>query len=72
MNKPFIPDPRVETLREAITEANRFIRSATKAKDSLSNEPEGGNGNRAYAAAKRSSMDLTNALVAVRNPNGTR
>ncbi|WP_420411654.1 hypothetical protein [Roseibium sp.] len=72
MNKAFTPDPRIETLRNAITEAQRFIRLATIAKDSLAKEQQGGNGNKDHAAAKRSSMDLTNALVPVRNPNKTR
>ncbi len=60
-------DSRIDTLRRAIQEARRFIVSAEKAcadlrtKDRLDSSKE-------YAAAKRASMDLANALVAVRSP----
>ncbi len=65
-------DARIEKLEKALSEANRFINLAHKAKDRL--EAEANEHYRAYAtkefaAAKRSSLDLTRALAELRKSN---
>jgi len=55
----------------AMHEANRFVRKAEKALLEMQNaDYQLFCGNKHVAAAKRASMDLTRALVAVRNPKG--
>jgi hypothetical protein len=64
-----------EQIDEAVTEANRFIERAQAARDALEFRPfkalvTGGfwivTDSRATAALRRSSMDLTRSLVAIR------
>jgi hypothetical protein len=61
-------DSRIYTLKAAMAEAGRFLRAAEAAIDDLSNRRRVDN-SRAHAAAKRASMDLSNALVRVRRPD---
>lgn len=58
-------DPRQEALKAAVFEAGRFIRKANLAFEAL-NDPSKTHNCLEYAAAKRSSMDLTNSLPNVR------
>ena len=59
---------KVDILNDAIIEAQRFIDKANEAKERLINDRYASFGCKEMAAAKRASMDLTRALVAVRNP----
>lgn len=59
----FVTQKRIDALVEAITEANRFVARASAALETLeANEFRSVE----FAAAKRSSMDLTRALADVR------
>lgn len=58
-------DQRQEALRQAVIEAHRFIRKAEAAHAAL-DDPEARHFCPDLAAAKRASMDLTKALVPVR------
>ncbi len=60
-------DSRIDTLNCAIQEARRFIVSAENARADLQKKHRV-DSSKEYAAAKRASMDLANALVAVRSP----
>ena len=58
---------KIDNLRWAIREANRFIIAALDAIKRLEKDsPADICGSRETATAKRASMDLSNALVAVR------
>ena len=60
-------DKKIGILKAAIDEAGRFIEKADAAINSLNNnEYVYLIGSRETASAKRASMDLSNALVAVR------
>lgn len=59
---------RAIALMEAMTEAERFISKAKVAYSKLRTDEYAHFGCKETAAAKRASMDLTRALVAVRNP----
>ena len=61
-------DFRVKYLVDAVEEAERFIKKTNLAIDKLESCALAGYGCKETAAAKRASMDLTRALVAVRNP----
>jgi hypothetical protein len=54
---------KVDRLRNAVFEASRFITRATIAADNIE---AGDDAAPEYAAAKRSSMDLTRSLAALR------
>jgi hypothetical protein len=60
-------DSRVDTLTAAISGAETFIAKAKVAKLDLLSRSRFET-SKAYAGAKRSSMDLSNLLVAVRHP----
>jgi hypothetical protein len=58
---------KIASLEEAISEAKRFIKRASEAKERLKAEPEAAwGGCKEVAAAKRASMDLSRSLVKVR------
>lgn len=64
---------RAQVLDDAIAEAERFLKAAKRAKRMAGSRKVESLGNEVYydggqwcAAAKRASMDLTRALVAVR------
>lgn len=60
---------KVDILVDAIFEAQRFIDKANAAKERLIDDRYAHiSGCKEMGAAKRASMDLTRALVAVRNP----
>jgi hypothetical protein len=59
-------DDRKEALRAAVLEARRFIEKADAAYAAL-DRPDAWYNCIEFAAAKRASMDLTRALVPVRN-----
>ena len=61
-------DSRIDTLKDAVQEARRFIVAAEKAYADL-NVKNRAESSKEYASAKRASLDLSNALVAVRRPN---
>lgn len=56
-------------LMDAMNEAQRFISKAKVAYGKLCSDEYAYFGCKETAAAKRASMDLTRALVAVRNPH---
>lgn len=57
---------KLEDIDDAIKEAVRFIGNARHAKAVLSGEMESFYHSKSFAAAKRSSLDLTNALAKMR------
>lgn len=57
---------RLEDIESAINEAVRFISKARVAHAALKTEVEWFNYSKSFAAAKRSSMDLTRALAKMR------
>ncbi|MBK9005291.1 MAG: hypothetical protein IPM41_16010 [Sphingomonadales bacterium] len=57
---------KVKRLRDAVFEANRFITKAQLAADQIEQGEVFGATHLEYAAAKRSSMDLTRALSELR------
>lgn len=65
-------EERIEDIEAAILEAQRFIEKATKAKetllfnDSLEYAMDSTSYSKTFAAAKRASLDLTNALAQMR------
>ena len=61
-------DFKLKNLTDAVIEAERFIKKANAAIDKLKSDSLAEYGSKETAAAKRASMDLTRALVAVRNP----
>lgn len=61
-------DRQIEALQEAIREAERFVERAYAAVNKLKEHNMWFPSSKETAAAKRASMDLTRALVKVRNP----
>lgn len=57
---------RLLEISHAIAEAKRFIASAQDAREALASEKESFYHSKSFAAAKRSSMDLTRALARMR------
>lgn len=57
---------RLDDIEEAINEAVRFISKARAAHAALKTEAESFYQSKSFAAAKRSSMDLTRALAKMR------
>jgi|GEM_PF-4556052 len=55
-------------LSNSIEEAERFIKKAKAAQESLTSNQWAWNGTKETGAAKRASMDLTRSLVSVRKP----
>ena len=64
-------DSRTKNLTNAVVEAERFYKEANAAIDRINNEEYMPSvfSSKETAAAKRASMDLTRALVAVSNPH---
>lgn len=65
MNQALETDGRAEALREAIAEGHRFIERAALAIEELESD-RWAVGSAEFAAAKRSSLDLTRALAKLR------
>lgn len=59
---------RLLEISNAISEAKRFIKAAEDARTALASEKESFYHSKSFAAAKRSSMDLTRALAKMRRP----
>lgn len=59
--------PMYSILTDAITEADRFIKKAELARERLISDDYAWAGTKETGAAKRASMDLTRALVAIRS-----
>lgn len=57
---------KADTLKEAVSEAERFIVLANEAIEHLESDEYAEYHSRKNASAKRASMDLSNALVKVR------
>ena len=57
---------RLLEISNAIAEAKRFIKAAEDARIALTSEKESFYHSKSFAAAKRSSMDLTRALAKMR------
>jgi hypothetical protein len=57
---------RISEIGDAISEARRFIKAAESARLALSSKDEWIGHSKSFAAAKRSSMDLTRALAKMR------
>lgn len=63
----FIRDQnKLDSIEDAIREAQRFIKKALVAKDALAGGKESFYHSKSYAAAKRASLDLTRSLSAMR------
>ena len=62
--------PLYSALEDSIEDAERFIIKAKKAKRVLVSNEYAWVGTKETGAVKRASMDLTRALVSVRNPTG--
>ena len=63
-----ISEERVSALKNAIEEAERFIVCAVTAIEHFESDEYASYHSKPNASAKRSSMDLSNALVKVRKP----
>lgn len=61
---------RIDNIKTAISEAQRFIEKAQAACDALASKQESTYHSPSFAAAKRASMDLTRALADVRRRPG--
>jgi hypothetical protein len=57
---------KIDEIKLAIKEADRFIEKAKMAVSALSGEQESFYHSKSFAAAKRASMDLSRALSALR------
>ena len=57
---------RIDEITNAIAEATRFIAAAKDAREALASKKEYFHHSKSFAAAKRSSMDLTRALAKMR------
>ncbi len=57
---------KIDNIKLAIAEAERFVEKAKCARDALRSEEEGFFNSKSFAAAKRASMDLTRALAKMR------
>jgi hypothetical protein len=57
---------KLQAIGSAITQAREFLKKAELAHLALTSEKEGFSHSKSFAAAKRSSMDLTRALAKMR------
>ena len=57
---------KLDNIKQAIAEAERFVEKANDALSALRSEEEGFFNSNSFAAAKRASMDLTRALAKMR------